>query len=220
MSVIKQPVTHILLARFGSKYRVCGVTMRGWIVRQRIIKDRELAKKYALRLARYYRVPIVGGIIKNPTKFPKVRDREAIGKQCEKCSKPAGYKLGYNHYVCRECYFLFHKFEDATYLGKYGKDWWDILYERWLSRKQSNPLLATAGTALLTGLGFGAGIVTARKLLGNSRKRLLNPIDEIAYRRELIAKIKQAIKGKRIIFQPQWLKTEQLEQFWKKVRIS
>ena len=143
MSVIKQPVTHIIFREFGSKYRVCGVTIGRWIVRQRIIKDRELAKKYAVRLAKYYRVPIVEG----------------------------------------------------------------------------NPLLATAGTALLTGLGFGLGAFTARKLLGNY-KGLLNPIDEITYRRELIAKIRQAIKGKRIIFQPQWLKTEQLEQFWKKVRIS
>ena len=148
-----------------------------------------------------------------------------------------------------------------------------------------NPLLATAGTALLTGLGFGAGVMGAKMLLGNSRKKLLNPIkatpkqltefarywdslnyaerkamtdiywrepkveieemlhwsaakfarvkphhwdflartrlpnpiDEIAYRRELIAKIRQAIKGTRIIFEPQWLKTEQLEQLWRRI---
>jgi len=83
--------------------------------------------------------------IRNPIKFPKVRDTEAKGKPCEKCGKSAGYAIGTpSRYLCLEHYISFHKYIDAHpkeahYTGPYGKNWWDVLYNKWLEAR--NPLL-------------------------------------------------------------------------------
>ena len=72
---------------------------------------------------------------------------------------------------------IYHEWQSALEVAEeiYHSDSPDAL-ERIMAIKlhlktQKNPILSTLGTALLTGVGLGAGVIGARKILDNKQKK-------------------------------------------------